>query len=101
MMDECTRCRRSRSAHIAWLSTVTRLPTVSAQPRRWCVAVFTPEAVRAALSTGVVKISGALIEGASARFDTHIGAGETRVLPIDLADALSAARPKQRGKAAS
>ena len=50
---------------------------------------------------GVVKISGALIEGASARFDTHIGAGETRVLPIDLADALSATRPKQRSKAAS
>ena len=50
---------------------------------------------------GVVKISGALIEGASARFDTHIRAGKTRVLPIDLADALSATRPKQRSKAAS
>ena len=61
-------------------------------PRRLFVLLF-PQ--------GVVKISGALIEGASARFDTHIGAGETRVLPIDLADALSATRPKQRSKAAS
>ena len=50
---------------------------------------------------GVVKISGTLIEGAGARFDTYIGAGETCVLPIDVVDALSTARSEQRSKAAS
>ena len=50
---------------------------------------------------GVEKISGTLIEGAGARVDTHIGASQTRVLPIDLVDALSTARSKQRSKAAS
>jgi len=50
---------------------------------------------------GVVKISGTPIEGACARVDTYIGAGETRVLPIDVVDALSATRSEQRRKAAS
>ena len=50
---------------------------------------------------GVEKISGTLIEDAGARIETHVDAGETRVLPIDLVDALSTARSKQRSKAAS
>jgi glutamate racemase len=53
------------------------------------------------LPQGVVKISGTLIERAGARFDTHIGAGQTRVLPIDVVDAQRATRPKQCSKAAS
>jgi len=39
------------------------------------------------LPQGLVEISGTLIEGAGARFDTHIGAGQTRMLPIDLVGA--------------
>jgi hypothetical protein len=50
---------------------------------------------------GGVEISDTLIEGAAARLDTHIGAGQTRMLPIDLVGAQSATRPKQCSKAAS
>jgi hypothetical protein len=83
-----------------WVSTVTRLPlsvlshgvaALQPLPRRLFVLL---------LPQGVVKISGTLIERAGARVDTHIGAGETRVLPIDV-DALSAARAKQCSKAAN
>jgi hypothetical protein len=53
------------------------------------------------LPQGVVKIGGTLIESAGARVDIHIGAGQTRVLPIDVVDAQRATRPKQCSKAAS
>jgi hypothetical protein len=49
----------------------------------------------------LVEISDTLIKGAAARIDTHIGAGQTRMLPIDLVAALRATRPNQCRKAAS
>jgi hypothetical protein len=39
------------------------------------------------LPEGIVEIGDTLIEGAAARFNTHIGAGQTRMLPIDTVDA--------------
>jgi hypothetical protein len=49
----------------------------------------------------LVEIDDTLIKGAAARIDTHIGAGQTRMLPIELISAKSAARTKQCRKAAS
>ena len=49
----------------------------------------------------LVEIEGTLTEGAAARGDTHIGAGQTGLCPIVLIGAHSATRPEQCGKGAN
>ena len=91
MIDECLPCHRSRSASVAWLSTVTGLPQSVLSHAAGVLQSLPWRLFLLRLPQGVVKISGTLIEDAGARIETHVDAGETRVLPIDVVDGLSTA----------